>query len=133
MAIGHVLCCCTNLINLLYNNPIKPNSNGFYSDHIPLYFKTKSSLSNINPDGNGFYWCYGQDRLLKQCLGPGVKCGCSLTFNNPISSLHVASLLLAGDLAINLGLNYTINNETDQQSSGIGRAKKIPILYANAR
>ena len=71
-----------------------------------LYFKIKESLSNIQPDGDGFRWCISRDRKYRQYIGQAASSACAVQFtNNKWSSIQISVLLLAGDIASNPGPN----------------------------
>ncbi|CAB4043273.1 Hypothetical predicted protein, partial [Paramuricea clavata] len=114
---------------------------GSNTDYRLLYFKINSSLSNINPDGNGLYWCLGQDRLLRSHLGLGVKYVYCFNFDKIDSNavLHVALLLISGDVATNPGPTQTASADISFQSCSsqnigqIWQVKNLSVLYANAR
>jgi hypothetical protein len=68
------------------------------------YFKIKESLSNIQPDGDGFRWCISRDRKYRQYIGQAASNACATEFTkNKWSGIQNSVLLLAGDIASNPG------------------------------
>ena len=85
------LCFLAHLTYVLHSISVYKKTDGFRKDNRALYFKIKSSLSTVDPDGNGLYWCHSQDRKLRKHFGPGVKFAYSLKFkNNSNRTLHCA-------------------------------------------
>ena len=107
MAFGRVflsLCFLAHLTYMLHSISINKKMDGFLKDNGVLYFKIKSSLSTIDPDGNELYWCHSQDRTLRKHFGQGVKFAYGLKFkNNSNQTVHCALLIIAGDVATKPG------------------------------
>ena len=112
-----------------------------YGDRRVLYFKIKTSLSNINPDGNGLSWCHTKDRALRRYFGPGVMQAYVLNFDGKqrqSRAFQASLLLIAGDIATNPGPNRRYENTSRQDGeanvSGIvlNIRRIIKCLYLNA-
>lgn len=124
-------CFWAHLVYVLHSISINKTKDRFLSNNGVLYFKIKSSLSTIDPDGNGLYWCHSQDRTLRRHFGPGVKFAYSLKFRkNSNQTLHCALLIIAGDVATNPGPIQTSNGSDLNRCR---RKSKLSVLYANAR
>ena len=98
------LCFLAHLIYVLRSISVYKKMDEFCKDNRALYFKINSSLSTVDPDGNGLYWCHNQDRKLRKHFGPGVKFAYGLKFKiNSNRTLHCAIQIIVGDVAsINL-------------------------------